>query len=238
VVTGGGTGIGRAIAERLAASGDRVVIVGRRRAVLDETAAALNEEYDGRVSVEPADVTDPDQVAALAEALPERVDVLVHNAGGSLDTPDDSLKATAEAWIETYRLNVVSAVLLTLRAARLARPGGRIVGISSVAALRGAGAYGAAKAAMNTWITELAARLAPDGITANAVAPGFVPDTEFWDSRRTPELVEQRLARVPAGRPGTPSEVAALVAHLASEEAGFTTGQVVGIHGGTLLARL
>jgi len=244
VVTGGGTGIGRAIADRLAAGGDRVVIVGRRRQVLEETAAALNQEAltqesGGRVSVVPADVTDPDQVAALADALPERVDVLVHNAGANLDAVGDSLKATADQWIETYRLNVVSAVLLTdALLPRLARPGGRIVGVSSVAALRGAGAYGAAKAAMNTWITELAAQLAPDGITANAVAPGFVPDTEFWDSRRTPELVEQRLARVPMGRPGTPAEVAALVAHLASEEAGFTTGQVVGIHGGTLLARL
>jgi len=239
VVTGGGTGIGRAIAGRLAAGGDRVVIVGRRRAVLEAAAAALNQEYDGRVSVVPADVTDPDQVAALAEALPERVDVLIHNAGGTINGADDSLAATADAWLETYRLNVVSAVLLTeALLARLARPGGRIVAVSSVAALRGAGAYGAAKAAMNTWITDLATQLAPDGITANAVAPGFVPDTEFWDSRRTPELVAQRVARVPMGRPGTPAEVAGLVAHLASEEAGFTTGQVVGIHGGTVLARL
>jgi 3-oxoacyl-[acyl-carrier protein] reductase len=91
---------------------------------------------------------------------------------------------------------------------------------------------------MNSWVTDLAGRLAPDGITVNAVAPGFIPETAFWDGRRTPELVADRVARIPMGRTGTPDEVGALVAHLASLEAGFTTGQVVGIHGGTVLARL
>jgi 3-oxoacyl-[acyl-carrier protein] reductase len=110
--------------------------------------------------------------------------------------------------------------------------------MSSVAALRGAGSYGAAKGALNVWVTDLAARLAPDGITANAVAPGFIPETGFWDGRRSPEIVEGRLARIPMGRSGTPDEVAALVGHLASTDAGFTTGQVIGIHGGTVLARL
>lgn len=240
VVTGGGTGIGRAIAERLASDGDRVVIVGRRADVLDDAAREINTQLgEKRVSTSPADVTSVAEVTALADRLPEQVDVLIHNAGGSITLDDDSLAGTAQRWIETYRLNVVSAVLLTeALLPRLTRPGGRIVAVSSVASLKGAGSYGAAKAAVNNWVTDLAGELAPDGITVNAVAPGFVPDTGFWDSRRSDALIADRVSKTPVGRPGTPAEIAALVAHLASAEAGFTTGQVVGIHGGMVLARL
>jgi 3-oxoacyl-[acyl-carrier protein] reductase len=235
LVTGGGTGLGLAITRRLVTDGMTVTIAGRRQEVLDDAAAALGPA----VTTHAADVTDPASVSRLADALPDRVDVLVLNAGGTAPTTGDSLAALAEDWTTDFRLNVLSAVLVTeALLARLPRPGGRIVAMSSVAALRGAGSYGAAKGALNVWVTDLAARLAPDGITANAVAPGFIPETGFWDGRRSPEIVESRLARIPMGRSGSPDEVAALVGHLASVEAGFTTGQVIGIHGGTVLARL
>ena len=235
LVTGGGTGLGLAITRRLVTDGMTVTIAGRRPDVLDAAAAELGPS----VTTHAADVTDPDAVARLAEALPDRVDVLVLNAGGTAPTTGESLAALADDWTTDFRLNVLSAVLVTeALLPRLPRPGGRIVAMSSVAALRGAGSYGAAKGALNVWVTDLAARLAPDGITANAVAPGFIPETGFWDGRRSPEIVEGRLARIPMGRSGTPDEVAALVGHLASTDAGFTTGQVIGIHGGTVLARL
>jgi 3-oxoacyl-[acyl-carrier protein] reductase len=235
LVTGGGTGLGLAITRRLVTDGMTVTIAGRRQDVLDAAAAELGPS----VTTHAADVTDPAAVARLAEALPDRVDVLVLNAGGTAPTTGESLAALADDWTTDFRLNVLSAVLVTeALLPRLPRPGGRIVAMSSVAALRGAGSYGAAKGALNVWVTDLAARLAPDGITANAVAPGFIPETGFWDGRRSPEIVEGRLARIPMGRSGTPDEVAALVGHLASTDAGFTTGQVIGIHGGTVLARL
>ncbi len=235
LVTGGGTGLGLAITRRLVTDGMTVTIAGRRQDVLDAAAAELGPS----VTTHAADVTDPDAVARLADALPDRVDVLVLNAGGTAPTTGESLAALADDWTTDFRLNVLSAVLVTeALLPRLPRPGGRIVAMSSVAALRGAGSYGAAKGALNVWVTDLAARLAPDGITANAVAPGFIPETGFWDGRRSPEIVEGRLARIPMGRSGTPDEVAALVGHLASTDAGFTTGQVIGIHGGTVLARL
>jgi 3-oxoacyl-[acyl-carrier protein] reductase len=235
LVTGGGTGLGLAITRRLVTDGMTVTIAGRRQEVLDEAAAALGPA----VTTHAADVTDPHAVAGLADALPDRVDVLFLNAGGTAPTTGESLAAVADDWTTDFRLNVLSAVLVAeALLPRLPRPGGRVVAMSSVAALRGAGSYGAAKGALNVWVTDLAGRLAADGITANAVAPGFIPETGFWDGRRSPEIVESRLARIPMGRSGSPDEVAALVGHLASVEAGFTTGQVIGIHGGTVLARL
>jgi 3-oxoacyl-[acyl-carrier protein] reductase len=235
LVTGGGTGLGLAITRHLVSDGMTVTIVGRRQEVLDDAAAELGPA----VTTHGADVTDPEAVAGLAQALPDRVDVLVLNAGGAAPTTGESLAALADDWTTDFRLNVLSAVLVTeALLPRLPRPGGRIVAMSSVAAPRGAGSYGAAKGALNVWVTDLAARLAPDGITANAVAPGFIPETGFWDGRRTPEIVDSRIARIPMGRSGSPDEVAALVGHLASVEAGFTTGQVIGIHGGTVLPRL
>ena len=111
--------------------------------------------------------------------------------------------------------------------------------MSSVAALRGAGSYGAAKAAISSWVTGTAGAVAADGITVNAVAPGFVPDTEFWEGRLDDdERASPGRRRIPAGRPGTVDEVAEAVAYLASPDAGWTTGQVLGVHGGAVLARL
>ena len=142
----------------------------------------------------------------------------------------------AEAWQRDFEGNVLTAVLLTeALLPGLTRPGGRIVAITSVAAVRGAGSYGAAKAAMHGWVMSLATQLGPDGITVNAVAPGFIPETGFWEGRLTEAVVASRVDVTPVGRPGTPEEVAEAVAYLASEQAGFTTGQILQVNGGMVL---
>jgi 3-oxoacyl-[acyl-carrier protein] reductase len=241
VVTGGGTGIGRAVAARLAADGCRVVIVGRRAGMLEKTAAELNEDLARRpVSTRAADLTDPAQVAGLAGELGADgpVDVLVNNAGGNFAGGGEDLAAVAAAWEADVRGNVLPSVLLTTALLPgLARPGGRVVVMSSIAALRGPGSYGGAKAALHAWALGLATRVAAEGITVNVVAPGFVPDTEFWAGRLTDELVAGRVGQIPAGRPGTPEEVAAAVAYLAAPDAGWTTGQILQVNGGTLPGR-
>ncbi|MVU83869.1 SDR family oxidoreductase [Nocardia sp. ET3-3] len=241
VVSGGGTGIGKAVARRLAADGVSVVIVGRRLSVLESTAKEINAAVGAdRVSVATADLTVPEQAGALGEEIASggAVDIVVNNAGGNPKPTPKDLAGLATVYSEVFQLNVVTAVLLTeALLPHIARPGGRIVSVSSIAGLRGSGPYGAAKAAMHGWSLGLAQQLAPQGITVNVVAPGFVPATEFWTGRLTPQLEADRAAEIPLGRAGTPDDVAAAIAHLASAEAGWTTGQILQVNGGAVLGR-
>lgn len=244
VITGGGTGIGRAVAERLLVEEPELHLVGRRQTRLDEATEALFAlDPDAVVRTHSCDLTDPDAVTDLAASLAEDgpIDVLVANAGGNHGhAAGDSLREVAEGWRADFDGNVLSAVLLTQALLpHLARPGGRIVAMSSIAALRGSGSYGAAKAALNAWALSLAGDLAADGVTVNTVAPGFVPDTEFWEQRikDDPSVAESRVTPIPMNRPGTPAEVAEAVAYLASPDAGWTTGQILQVNGGTLFGR-
>lgn len=245
VITGGGTGIGRAIAAALLPRASQVVLVGRRADVLRETARELAEQAPPGVQISPlaADLTVPAEVEQLSDILHRgpAIDVLVCNAGGNLGVgADDDLESIAAGWRADFDANVLSAVLLT-HALRdhIRRPGGRIIAMSSIAALRGSGSYGAAKAAINAWVLSLAQELAPEGITVNAVAPGFVPSTPFWQDRiaADPSAYDKRVAPIPMARPGTPEEVAAAVAYLAGPGAEWTTGQILQVNGGTLLGR-
>ena len=188
------------------------------------------------------DLRDPDAVQALADELTggATVDVLVLNAGGSFGAGGAGLAAVAADWQADFEGNVLTTVLLgEALAPHLSQGAARVVALSSVAGLRGAGSYGSSKAAINAWVWWMSGRLAADGITVNAVAPGFVPDTEFWTERLAadPDLVSNRVAGIPMGRAGTPDEVAEAVAYLASPEAGWTTGQILGINGGVVLGR-
>jgi 3-oxoacyl-[acyl-carrier protein] reductase len=111
------------------------------------------------------------------------------------------------------------------------------VTVTSVAAFRGPATDGGSKAALHPWSAELATALAPEGVTVNVVAPGYIPDTEFYGARMSPEFDAGRAAQAPMGRGGTPAEVAAAVRYLASAEAGFVTGQILQINGGALFGR-
>ena len=222
VVTGAGRGIGLRIAESLLANGARVAALD---VVPPEREDILAIECD--ISDEPAVNAAFDQLeAALGPAS-----VLILNAGITSLAPFE--KTSTELWERTLSINLTGAFL----AARRAIPGMRAMGYGRIVALGAAAgksggtrsaAYAASKAGLMTLVKSLAAEYARDGITANVVAPALI-DTGMLVNER--ELVE----RVPVGRLGTTDEVAALVTFLASGHAGYITGEVVDINGGTLI---
>src|SRR5437763_8139102 len=197
VVSGGGTGMGRAIARMLVAEGDRVIAVARRGEVLRRTAEELNREAARKaVTWYAADLTSADNVQTVAGQIDE-VDVLVNAAGGIDRSNAVDLAEIEASWLREFKSNVVTAALLTAALEpRIRRPGGRIVNISSIAALRGGGdAYSAAKSALIGWTYHLAATLGPQGITANVIAPGFIDGTEFFGDSMTAERRERLIGQ-------------------------------------------
>jgi 3-oxoacyl-[acyl-carrier protein] reductase len=232
VVTGGGTGIGRAIALTLAQDGYRVAVVGRRRDVLGPVA----DEVGGLAVA--ADLTVVEDVERAAREIVDElgvVDALVLNAGGTDRRTLESLADVAASWTATFEQNVLSAVLLehALRP-HLRRPGGRVVAITSASARSGGGTlpYGCSKAAVNRWIVTLASTLGADGITVNALAPGFVPDTELYEGEFDPQWLQQVSSGIAVRRVGQPEDIASSVRWLVSPDAGFVSGTVVEVDGG------
>lgn len=256
VISGGGTGIGLATARAFDRDGDHTVLVGRRAGVLERAAAGLE-----RAVVCPADLTEPAgaaRVAALVRRDFGAVDVLVNAAGGiggrepAFSPPEDGggagreaadgegagLSRLAQRWTDTFRLNTLTAVLLTeALCERLATPGGRVLFLSSIAAHRGTGAagYGPSKAALHPYAHELARRLGPRGVTVNVVAPGIVGDTDFFGpdgAGMTPERWQARVDETLDGRAATPGDVAETLHWLASPAADHITSQIIQVNGG------
>ncbi|MFF5445546.1 SDR family NAD(P)-dependent oxidoreductase [Streptomyces sp. NPDC012888] len=237
VVTGGGTGIGRATARLFARDGAEVVLVGRRASVLKAAAAELEP---AAVTIVSADLSGTAGARQVLEALPDGpVDVLVNNAGGVDRAPQPGLEGYAERFRRTLDANLTSAAVLTEALwPRLTRPGGRVVNISSVAARRGgADGYTAAKAGLIGWSQGLARKGGPEGVLVNTVAPGYVEDTEFFDPSGRSVRHDALVAETLLGRAGVPADIAAVVHFLASPDASWITGQVIDVNGGSVLGR-
>ncbi|MFC7593790.1 SDR family NAD(P)-dependent oxidoreductase [Terrabacter sp. GCM10028922] len=243
VITGAGSGIGRAVALQLAraAPGRRLVLVGRRRDALAATASLVAAAAP---SAPPplllaCDLQRPEAVEATFGAGLEPVQGVALCAGGlAPDAPGmpSGLVTTAAAWESDWRLNVLTAVLTVAALEPFLADHARIVTMGSIAGARGGGSYGSAKAALVPWVRDLARRLGPRGITANVVSPGYVAHTEFFGAAMTSERHGRLVAETLNGRAGTPEDVAAVVGHLLSPDAGHITGQVVHVNGGALLA--
>jgi len=236
LVTGAGSGIGQAVAIRLAELGARVVVTDVSEAGIAETLERI-AAGGGRAMGQRLDVSDPASVEAAfaaTEAWDKCVDVLVNNAG--IVALHSFLDFPVEDWSRVMAVNVTGSLLCAQRAGReMARQGyGRIVNMASVSGIRagvGRTAYGTSKAALIGLTRQIALELAPHGVTANAVAPGAIV-TPLTRDNYTEATVASVLPMIPARRMGAPSDIAAAVAYLASPEAGYVNGEVLIVDGG------
>ncbi len=237
VVTGASRGIGRAIAETLAAEGATVVVNYQANTAAAEAVVAGIRERGGQALAVAADVSDMAAAEGLIRAALEaydHIDIVVNNAGTTRDTLLLSMKE--EQWDVVIDTNLKSVFNVCKAAARpmlRRKKGGRIINISSVAGIVGQPGqtnYAASKAGIIGFSKSLAKELGSRGITVNVVAPGFVP-TDLT-AGLSDDLVKQTLAYIPLGRWGEAQEVAHAVAFLASDRAAYITGEVLRVDGG------
>ena len=239
LVTGGGSGLGKAVAARFCAAGASVIITGRNTGRLEETAAELG------VKAVSGDATDPRQVAMLAAEVGGELDVLVNMAGGNTDftrTPRRDgdavdLAGIAAAWRANLDANLLSAVLTTSAMLPVLRPGGSVINVGSIGAEYASTSYGAAKAALAAWTAGLSAEIGPRGLTANVISPGYIEQTRFFHGRLTGQRRAALIAATHDGRAGRPGDIAETAYFLASEGARHITGQVIHVNGGAHTTR-
>jgi 3-oxoacyl-[acyl-carrier protein] reductase len=235
LVTGASGGIGGAIAKALHAQGANVAISGTNAGKLE----ALASEIGSRVFVLPCDLRDRPAVAQLPESVEKllgQVDILVNNAGITHDNLFMRMKD--EEWDDVIAVNLTSVFVLTRGILRnmMRRRYGRIVNIASISGVLGnpgQGNYAASKAGLVGMTKSLAREVASRGVTANCIAPGFI-QTPMTDAL-TPKQVEAIGAAIPAQTFGKPDDVAAAVVFLASDEAGYVTGETIHVNGGMVM---
>lgn len=232
LVTGASGGIGGAIARALHAQGASVALTGTRQEALEGLAADLGD----KTHVLPCDLSDAEQVGSLIERAEEAVgelDILVNNAGR---TRDNLFARIADSdWESILAVNLTAAFKLSRDVLRgmVRRRGGRIISITSVVAATGnpgQSNYVAAKAGLTGMSKALAQEVAKRNVTINCIAPGFISTamTDALNEKQRAAILE----RVPAGRLGEPADVAAAAVFLASDSAGYITGQTIHVNGG------
>ena len=239
LVTGGGRGIGRAIAVRLAKGGAKVAIAYRANDAAAEETAELVRDVGAGGELFKGDVASPEDVEALVKGVGETfgpVEILVNNAGTTRD--NIMLRMKDVEFDEVLRTNLKGTYLCTRAVLRrmVRTRWGRIVNISSVVGLLGnAGQanYAASKAGIIGFTKSVAREVAGRGITVNAVAPGYVK-TELTGSL-SENIKEQIMGQVPMGRFGKPQEIAEVVAFLAGDGAAYVTGQTISVDGGMVM---
>lgn len=240
LVTGSGHGIGAAIAESLARAGADVVIHYGHSADQAQATADRLSDLGVRTTVLQADVTISDDVNRLvtdAVDFLSGLDIVVCNAGHLVGR--ESVASMSDDHYEAVMDVNLGSAFRTVRAAMgplQASEHGRVITMSSLAALNGGGAgsavYAAAKAGILGLTKGLAKELAPHNVTVNALAPGFIGDTPFHDRFSPPEAQQAMIGGIPLGRPGTVEEVGSVVTWLCSEGAAFVTGATIDINGG------
>jgi 3-oxoacyl-[acyl-carrier protein] reductase len=240
LVTGGGNGIGKAVAARFLADGDTVFITGRTASRVADTAA----EIGAKPIV--GDATSPAQVARMAGDVGDNLDVLVNMAGGNTDFTASAtgpegllaeLEQVAAAWHANLDANLLSAVLTTTAVLGKLRAGGAIINVGSIGAEYASTSYGAAKAALAAWTAGLSADVGARGLTANVISPGYIAETDFFRGRLTEERRAALIKATHDGRAGQPGDIAETAYFLASDGARHITGQTLHVNGGAHTTR-
>jgi 3-oxoacyl-[acyl-carrier protein] reductase len=243
VVVGGGTGMGRDIALDQSALGHDVLIAGRREEALLETRQAADDPSRLIPVVADASTTaGAEAIRAATDGRPIAGIVIAAGGQGSFIEPGTELAEIESAWGEALQKNLLTAVLpIEALLPQLTEERGRIVLISSASALDGRGGpYATAKAALTGYGRDLAVRAGERGITANSIAPGFVAETGFFAAGGLGDsapMIETAAARTLVGRVGTPTDITAAARWLLSADAGWVTGQVIAVDGGTVMVQ-
>ncbi len=236
LITGASGGIGKEIAVQLATQGATVLLAGRNIKALEETQQAVQKAGGNAIALPAADLSSKEGIDALMEtALQhcEAVDILVNNAGLTKDTL--AMRMKPEDWQAVIDVNLTSPFLLAQAAMKgmMKKRSGRIINISSIVGITGnpgQANYCATKAGIIGWSKSLAQEIASRGITVNCIAPGFI-ETAMTDALNEKQK-EALLARIPTKTMGKPSDIAAAVVYLASDEAAWVTGQTLHVNGG------
>ncbi len=236
LVTGGGSGLGKAVAARFRAAGDSVIITGR-----DPGRLATAAQQTGARAVR-CDAADPEQVEHLAGDVGGDLDVLVNAAGGNTDftrpgAPPAALAEVSAAWRANLEANLLSAVLTTTAMLGRLRAGGSIINVGSIGAEHASTSYGAAKAALAAWTAGLSAQVGPRGLTANLISPGYIAETRFFHGTLTGERRAALIGATHDGRAGQPGDIAETAYFLASAGARHITGQTLHVNGGAHTTR-
>lgn len=246
LVTGGGSGIGKAVAAAVVAAGGHAMLVGRNADRLAAAAAEIREGAGsvGGVRYEPADVTSEDEVGrvvAAATAWTGRLHGVVHCAGGS-ETIGPVTQIDSEAWRRTVDLNVNGTMYMIKHSARemVRGGGGSFVGISSIAASnthRWFGAYGVSKSAVDHLMQLAADELGPSWVRVNSIRPGLIRTDLVAAVFASPEVSADYQSCTPLPRPGEVEDISNAAIFLLSDAASYITGQVINVDGGLMLRR-
>ncbi|WP_160508839.1 SDR family oxidoreductase [Streptomyces sp. BA2] len=240
VVTGASAGIGKATAKRFAENNDKVLLIARQRNRLARAAEEIESSVPGAdVETLALDMSDADSAELLqnhvrSTGLP--VNGLVCCAGSVPPSGSEDVKSVVTEWREAYQSNVMTSVIAVEGLVPLMADGGSIVLYSSIAAYRGSGGsggYGAAKAALHSYVHTLATRLGRRGISVNAIAPGYVAGTDLFGDGLSAARETMLVRQTALGRSGDPADIAELGFYLCSEPGGYVTSQILQINGGS-----
>ena len=239
LVTGGGTGIGAAIAKGLAAEGANIVVnYNRSETEANDVVAEITKRGSRAISVR-CDVSQANQVQAMFEQSASefgRVDILVNNAGNVFGK-QSTAEMPEEVWDKTIAVNLKGVFLCSQTAIRqMADHHGRILNITSISAFSGKGgpAYGPAKAGVNALTRDMAYELGPRGITVNGIAPGII-DTRIHQLGTPADLYAKLIELIPLGRDGKVNDLVGIAILLASDAGSFITGDIIHVNGGMLM---